>query len=107
MTTPQNESLQAIKEYADDYDLDLSWLDTRGEWGIKAAPDPKRGMTLSSIEIGSYGEAPDTTDNMTGRPRGAAQRPDAYRIGGYGVRTKSEIWLDNAAALYEESLQRQ
>ena len=107
MTTLQNESLQAIKDYADDYDLDLSWLDTRGEWGIKAEPDPKRGMTLSSIEIGSYGEAPDTTDNMTGRPRGSAQRPDAYRIGAYGVRTKSEIWLDNAAALYEESLQRQ
>ena len=107
MTTLQTESLQAVKDYADDYDLDLSWLDTRGEWGIKAAPDPKRGMTLSSIEVGSYGEAPDTTDNMTGRPRGAAQRPDAYRIGAYGVRTKSEIWLDNAAALYEESLQRQ
>ena len=44
---------------------------------------------------------------MTGRPRGAAKRPDSYRIGGYGVRTKSEIWLDNAAALYEESRQRQ
>ena len=74
MTTLQNESLQGIKEYADDYELDLSWLDTRGEWGIKAEPDAKRGMTLSSVEVGSYGEAPDTTDNMTGRPRGAGLR---------------------------------
>ena len=81
MTTIQNESLQAVKEYADDYELDLSWLDSRGEWDIRAEPDPKRGMTLSSVEVGSYGDAPDTTDNMTGRPsrRGEAPRLLSHR----------------------------
>ena len=28
----------AVREFGEDYDLDLSWLDTRGEWGIKAEP---------------------------------------------------------------------
>lgn len=41
--TTSDESLKAVKEYADDYELDLSWLDTRGEWGIRAEPD-KRGL---------------------------------------------------------------
>lgn len=107
-TTPEENSLNAVKEYADDYNLDLTWMDeiSKGEWGIRAQPD-KRGMTLDDIQIGSYGETPDHSDNMTGKPRGAASRPDAMRIGGYGVRTKSDIWLSNASQLYEEGLQRQ
>lgn len=105
-TNGSNESLKAIKSYADDNDLDLGWLDTQGEWGIRVEPD-KRGMTLADIQTGSYGDVPDKSDNMTGRPRGAAARPGAYRIGGYQVRTKSDVWLNNAAALYEEALQRQ
>ena len=106
MTTP-NESLEAVKSYADDNELDLSWIDTRGEWGIKATPDARKGLTLSDIQVGTYGDVPDRTDNMTGRPRGAASRPDGYRIGAYQVRTKSDIWLTNAAMLYEEAIQRQ
>ena len=104
--TTSNESLKAVKEYADDYELDLSWLDTRGEWGIRAEPE-KRGLTLADIQIGSYGDAPDKSNNQTGRPRGAAARPAAFRTGGYSVMTKSDIWLTNAAMLYEEALQRQ
>ncbi len=105
--TTFNESLGAVKDYADDHELDLSWIDTRGEWGIKASPDSKKGLTLSDIQLGSYGDVPDTSDNMTGRSRGAAARPAAYRTGGYQVRTKSDIWLTNASMLYEEALQRQ
>jgi hypothetical protein len=30
--TTSDESLKAVREYADDYELDLGWLDTRGEW---------------------------------------------------------------------------
>ena len=105
--TTLKESLGAVKSYADDNELDLSWIDTHGEWGIKASPDSKKGLTLSDIQIGSYGDAPDTSDNMTGRSRGSAARPGAYRTGAYQVRTKSDIWLTNAAMLYEEALQRQ
>ncbi|HEX7035173.1 MAG TPA: hypothetical protein VF210_05335 [Pseudomonadales bacterium] len=86
--------------------LDLGWMERQGEWGTRARPG-KQGLTLADIQIGSYGETPDFSDNMTGRPRGAAARPRSYRVGGYSVRTKSEIWLENASFLYEEALQRQ
>ncbi len=77
-----------------DFELDTSWMDQMGEWGMRAEPG-KRGLTLEEIKIGSYGELPEVSDNMSGRPRGAGERPDAYRVGGYGVRTLAEIWLDN------------
>ena len=101
MTAP-NDSLDAVRGYADDYDLDLSWLDRRGEWGVRAEPDG-HGLTLADIQVGSYGDAPDWSDNQTGKPRGSVSRPNAYRTGGYTVHTKSDIWLANAAMLYEEA----
>ncbi len=96
----------AVREFGEDNNLDLSWLDTRGEWGVRAEPS-KRGLTLGDIQLGSYGEPGDHSDNMTGRPRGARARNDAYRVGGYKIRSKADIWLSNAHVLYEESLQRQ
>ena len=96
----------AVRDFGEENGLDLSWLETRGEWGVKAEPE-KGGLKLSDIQLGTYGEPGDHSDNMTGRPRGSLARPDAYRIGGYQVRTKSDIWLTNASMLYEEALQRQ
>jgi hypothetical protein len=89
-----------------EYELDTSWMDHMGEWGMHAEPG-KRGLTLEEIRIGSYGELPQVSDNMSGHPRGAGERPDAYRVGGYGVRSLAEIWLDNATYLWEEALNRQ
>ena len=89
-----------------EYDLDTSWMQHMGEWGSHAEPG-RRGLTMTEIQIGSYGEVPEQSTNMTGRPRGAGERAEAYRVGGYGVRSKSEIWLNNATFLYEEALQRQ
>ena len=105
--TTINENFDGIQEYADDQGLKLDWIDRQGEWGIKASPDGQKGLTLSDVQVGSYGDPAATSDNMTGRPRGAAARPNAFRIGGYQVRTKSDIWLVNASMLYEEALQRQ
>ncbi len=89
-----------------EYELDTSWMDNMGEWGTKATPG-NRGLTLADIRVGSYGDLPETSDNMSGRPRGSTERPDAYRVGAYSVNKLSEIWLDNAEFLYEEALQRQ
>ena len=77
-----------------------------GEWDTRVEPG-RNGLTLADIQVGSYGEPPAESDNQTGRPRGAAERPGSYRIGNYAIRSKSEIWLDNATFLYEEALQRQ
>ena len=46
--TTTNESLEAVRGYADDYDLDLSWLDRRGQWGVRAEPNG-HGLTRTSI----------------------------------------------------------
>jgi hypothetical protein len=73
-------------------------MDRQGEWGIRAVPG-KQGLSLADIQIGSYGEPDERSDNQTGRPRGAGARPNSYRIGGYAVMSKSEIWLDNASFL--------
>lgn len=86
--------------------LDLGWMGRQGEWGSLAASG-KQGLTLADIQFGSYGDVPDHSDNMTGRPRGATARAQSYRIGNYSIRSKSEIWLENASFLYEEALQRQ
>ena len=105
MTTVAD-SLKSVESYAEEFELDLAWFDQRGEWGNQVIPG-RRGLTLEDIQVGDYGKVPDQSDNMTGRPRGAVPRPDAFRVGSYIVRTKSDIWLANAAMLYEEALQRQ
>jgi hypothetical protein len=91
---------------ADIFEMKLDWMSNQGEWDMHAEPS-KQGLTLADIQQGSYGDIPQQSDNMTGRPRGAQPRPDAFRIGGYSVHTKHEIWLENASFLYEEALQRQ
>ena len=97
-----------MSEAADgaDGELDLGWMERTGPWHTHAQPG-KYGLTIADISIGGYGDVPDDSDNLTGRPRGAAARPSSYRIGGYSVRSKNDIWLDNASFLYEEALQRQ
>ncbi len=97
---------EAIDLATAEIELDLSWMGKQGEWGTKVSPS-KYGLTLADIQVGAYGDPPDHSDNMTGRPRGAGVRNDSYRIGGYSIRTKTEIWLENASFLYEEALQRQ
>ncbi|MGB2694635.1 MAG: ferritin-like domain-containing protein [Dehalococcoidia bacterium] len=85
--------------------LDLSWLEPGTEWGMKAAAG-RRGLTLDEINKGSYGQSPDQADSWTLRPRGAAARESAPRMG-YYVRDKADIWSQNASLLYEEAVQRQ
>ena len=89
-----------------EFDLDTSWMDNMGTWGSEAQPG-KRGLSLEDIRVNGYGDLPEVSTNMTGRPRGATERPEAYRIGAYGVNKRAEVWLENATFLYEEALQRQ
>ncbi|MCB1694443.1 MAG: hypothetical protein KDI19_16845 [Pseudomonadales bacterium] len=95
-----------VKAEEEDAELDLGWLQQLGEWGMKASPG-KNGLSLADIQVGTYGEAPEHSDNLTGRPRGAGKRPDAFRVGGYEIRDKQDVWLENAALLYEEAQNRQ
>ncbi len=61
---------------------------------------------MMDIAVGSYGEVPDHPAQRTMAPRGAdidEGMPDM----GYIVNSKSEVWAENVAELYEEAVSRQ
>jgi hypothetical protein len=99
------DTLHKLREDYEVPPIDLSWLNVDTQWGVRARPS-KRGLTLDEVNIGAYGEAPEHSSNLTTRPRGAAARPEAPRIG-YLLGGKSDVWSENAAMLYEEAVQRQ
>jgi len=97
-----------LMEYGKERGYKLDWLQKRSTFGDEVDGNSHGGgLLLQEIDRGPFAEAPDVTDNLTGRPRGALERPNAPRIGNYTIRTKADIWLRNAAELYEEAVQRQ
>ena len=103
---PNRDILEQLRKEPGGDDLDLSWLDQPlAERGLRVAPG-KRGLTLEDIATSSYGAIPATTDNQSGRMRGAAPRPDAQRSHQLWP-AKSASWSESAMLLYEEAVQRQ
>ena len=97
-----------LMEYGKERGYKLDWLQKRETFGDELDSGPAGGgLLLQEIDRGIFAHAPEQTDNLTGRPRGALARPDAPRVGNYTIRTKADIWLRNAAELYEEAVQRQ
>ncbi len=85
--------------------LDLGWLDLDNTWGVRAKPG-RRGLTLDEIEVGSYAAGDEDTSNQGLKPRGAAARRAAPKVG-HPYTSKAEVWSANASLLYEEAVQRQ
>ena len=83
----------------------MTWMKDSPEWGIRAVPG-KKGLTLDDIAIGSYGEVPIQSEEMTRMPRGAFHVPGVPRLEFYPLSKKVDLWADNAAGLYEEAIQR-
>jgi hypothetical protein len=83
----------------------MDWMKDSPEWGARAVPG-KKGLTLDDIAIGSYGEIPIQSQEMTRMPRGAFHVPGVPRLEFYPLSKKVDLWADNAAALYEEAIQR-
>ncbi len=102
--TPFEVLLDAGKQHG--YKLD--WLRKGESFGQKLEADlTKGGLLLQDIEVGREDDIPEHSENYTGRPRGAQEREGAPRIGDYKIRDKGDVWLRNAADLYEEAIQRQ
>jgi hypothetical protein len=100
------DTLQVLRTETDYSGLGLEWLEPGTEWGVKSQPG-RKGLTLDEINRGNgYGEVPDFTSNFTARPRGAAMRPEAPRLG-IRFQNKSEVWASTIAMLYEEAQARQ
>ena len=75
------------------------------QWGTRAPVGP-HGLTMRAINIGIYGDIPDTWDEMTRMPRGAFPVAGVPRIELYSLMHKAEMWAENAPELYEEAVQR-
>ena len=99
---------QALLDYGRERGYKLDWLQRSDTFGTTPEfDDATGGLLLQNTDPGPFAQTPEFSDNMTGRPRGAIQRPSAPRVGNYPVRTKTDVWLRNGAQLYEEAVQRQ
>ena len=83
----------------------LAWMNDTLEWGIRARPG-SHGLTMRDLNIGSYGDIPESSADMSRRPRGAFPIPGVPRTDLYALSAKVDLWADNAVDLYEEAIQR-
>lgn len=89
-------------------DLELDWMDKIRERAAFRPAQAARGLTLDDINQGSYG--PDSLPeiirhNFSMAPRGAIL-PQGLPSLGYTLNRKSEVWADQAAAIFEEAKSR-
>jgi len=106
--TTEASAFEQLLDYGKDRGYKLDWLQPRETLGATLEHSAASGgLLLQDVDQGPFGQVPDFSDNMTGRPRGAVQRPNAPRVGNYPVRTKADVWLRNGSQLYEEAVQRQ
>ena len=95
---------EALRGGGGEVQLDLSWMKVPTEWGVRVTPG-KHGLTVGSINVGTYADIPDFWPYQTEMPRGAYPIPGVPSMG-YSIFEKAELWSDNAADLYEEAIQR-
>ncbi len=88
--------------------FDLRWMQANPEgWGTHAEPSIG-GLTLTDINVGTYGEIPERgSSHGSMAPRGAAVPPETPSLGSYDVDERAIVWADNAGELYEEAVARQ
>ena len=99
---PQSSGTGTSPEAASDR---FSWMNDTLEWGVRAQPG-KRGLTMRDLNVGSYGEVPESSSDMSRRPRGAFPISGIPRTDLYALSAKVDLWADNAVDLYEEAIQR-
>jgi hypothetical protein len=88
--------------------LELDWMELDIE-RVRCRPrDAKRGLTYADTNVGSYGwdAIPEKIrHNLSMAARGAVLPPGLPNVG-YTINRKSEVWSENAPALFEESKSR-
>ncbi len=88
--------------------FDLAWMDVNPEgWGHSATPG-KSGLGLADIETGHYGVVPEHgSSHGSMAPRGCHVPEETPGLDLYTLNEMSEVWSENAAALYDEAVVRQ
>ncbi|MEX2080997.1 MAG: hypothetical protein WEC33_05225, partial [Dehalococcoidia bacterium] len=80
---------------------DLSWMKVPTEWGIRARPaDPELGLTIGDLNVGTYGDIPDTWPIRSEIARGSYPAAVLEDMG-YTIFEKAPIWADCVVPLYE------
>jgi hypothetical protein len=88
--------------------LKLDWMSIDVEKANCRPSNARRGLTFADTNVGSYGwdQIPEKIrHNYSMAPRGAQLPPGLPHLG-YDINRKSEVWSENAPALYEESKSR-
>lgn len=83
--------------------ITFGFIRTKSERGVKAEVGPE-GLTLDRINIGTYGQVPDTWPYENDAPRGSHPSPDNYAPGSYTIFDKSEVWAEGVDVLYEDAI---
>jgi hypothetical protein len=88
--------------------FDLAWMDSNPDgWGQKVEPSAD-GVRLTDIEKGHYGKVPAHGSELGSMaPRGAFVPEGTPGLDMYTLNEMSEVWSENAAALYDEAVMRQ
>ena len=81
----------------------FGFIRTKSERGVRATPGPD-GMTLDRINIGSYGQVPDTWPYDNDAPRGSHPNLENYLPGSYTIFDKAEVWAEGVDVLYEDAI---
>jgi hypothetical protein len=83
---------------------DFNWMEVPTEWGIRArASDPKMGLTIEDLMIGTYGDVPDVWTNRSEIARGSFPSAIVEDMG-YTIFDKATVWADCCVPLYEEAI---
>jgi len=86
----------------------LDWMKLDVKRANCRPSNARRGLTFEDTNVGSYGwdQIPEKIrHNYSMAPRGAVLPPGLPHLG-YDINRKSEVWSENAPALYEESKAR-
>jgi hypothetical protein len=86
----------------------LEWMNSNPEgWGQKVEPGPA-GLGLQHVDRGHYGVVPEHgSAHGSMAPRGCYVPPETPALDMYTLNEMSEVWSENAAALYDEAVVRQ
>ena len=83
----------------------LAWMNDTLQWGVRVQPG-RKGLTMRDLNVGIYGEVPESSSDMSRRPRGAFPVSGIPRTDLYALSARVDLWADNAVDLYEEAIQR-
>jgi len=103
---PESDVVAAAKERLEQSGLPSEWLDIPVHWGVKAkeqATPENGGLRFEYLNVDVYGEVPEHWDNNTEIPRGAIPDTRTEQMG-YSIFSKSEVWSDLCAELYEDAI---